>query len=86
MQTEHGAVSSLLLVGNSSKLLREIFQARLDVGFRIVSLPLLPSPTVEVSVWRIHYAMQDNRLTCGIDKVLSFYMQGRKIVSRIAKQ
>ena len=80
VQSEHGTISSLLLVGNSRELLREIIQARLNVGFRITSLPLLPSPPVEVAVWRIHYAMQDNSLTIGIHQVLTLHTECRQII------
>ena len=80
VQSEHGTVSTLLLVGDGRKLLREIFQARFDVGFRIIRLPLLPSPTVEVAVWRIHYAMQDNNLTIGIHQVLTLHTECRQII------
>ena len=31
--------------------------------FRIISLPLLPSPTVEVAVWRIHHTMKNHSFT-----------------------
>ena len=68
------------MIGNGGEDLLEIIEARFDVGFRIVSLPLLPSPPIEVTVWRIHYAMQDNNLTIGIHQVLTLYTECRQII------
>ena len=80
VQTEDGAISSLLLISDGGKHLLEIIETRFDVGFRIIRLPLLPSPTVEVAVWRIHYAMQDNNLTIGIHQVLTLHTECRQII------
>ena len=80
VQSEHGTISTLLLVGDGRKLLREIFQARFDVGFRIIRLPLLPSPPIEVAVRCIHHTMQDNNLTIGIHQVLTLHTECRQII------
>ena len=78
VQTEDGAISSLLLISDGGKHLLEIIETRCNVT-DIVSARA-PTIAVEVAVWRIHYAMQDNNLTIGIYQVPTLHTECRQII------
>ena len=80
VQTEHITVSALGMIGNGGEDLLEIIEARFDVGFRIVSLPLLPSPPIEVTVRCIHHTMKNHSFTIGIHQVLTLHTKCRQII------
>ena len=78
VQTEDGAISSLLLVSDGGKHLLEIIQARSLITYFITTHT--PTVTIEITVRRIHYAMQDNNITVGIHQVLTLHPECRQII------
>ena len=78
VQTEDGAISSLLLISDGGKHLLEIIETRCNVA-DIVSARA-PTIAVEVAVGRIHHTMQDNSLTIGINQILALHSKCRQII------
>lgn len=72
-------MDALLLINSNDGLLKRVFRTELSISFQVIDLPLLPSPTIRMTIKHVRRAVRRRNLTINVGRVLTFCARDQRV-------